>query len=322
LIRGLGSLFGGSILADYAAGILIANACFYGVLVLFYQLLSKDFGHTVARYALIYLTFAPYGLFFFVGYTESLFLLLSLGVFFFLQRGQARDWWLAGLCAGLAMLTRATGIILIVPFIVLFVQRFCLPMILATNHSYHVREWWVQWIAMDRSQKYCVLSALLAMVFVPVGLLMYLLYLGITFGNPLVFQVEEVAMWQRYTAFPWVGTIDAMKAIFRLDKYFFSKDVIDVVFTFMPVVALLIGWKRLPLHYSLFCLAMILFVLSQPCAYEGLMSAPRYLLILFPIFLLFALWSKSRFVTCTIMALFFIFFIINMIKFVTYAWVA
>src|SRR5205809_5948610 len=45
LVHGLGALFGGSILADYTAGIILANICFYGVLVLFYQLLHKEFGY-------------------------------------------------------------------------------------------------------------------------------------------------------------------------------------------------------------------------------------------------------------------------------------
>ena len=333
LVHGLGYLFGGSILADYTAAIILANVCFYGVLVLFYQLLYKDFGHTVAKYALIYLSFAPYGLFFFTGYTESLFLLLSLGVFFFLQRGEALDWWLAGLCGFLAALTRATGIVLLVPFIVLFVQRFCLhkgPMHWTPTdgnklHNVVASSSDSSPIGRDSMYRVCwqqKLSALLSMVLVPAGLLIYLLYLWITFDNPLAFQVEEVTIWQRYAAFPWVGTIDAIKAILGLDQYFFSRNVADLAFTFVPLVALVIGWRRLPLHYSLFCLAMIVFVLSQPCAYEGLMSVPRYLLVVFPIFLLFALWSKNRFITCTIIALFLIFFIINIIKFVTFAWVA
>jgi hypothetical protein len=73
LIRGMGMLIGGSIMADYTVGMILANLCFYGVLVLFYQLVCKDYGHTTARYALIYLAFDPYGIFFFVGYTESRF---------------------------------------------------------------------------------------------------------------------------------------------------------------------------------------------------------------------------------------------------------
>jgi len=328
LAQGLGYLFGGSILADYMAAILLANVCFYGVLVLFYQLLYKDFGHAVAKYALIYLAFAPYGLFFFTGYTESLFLLLSLGVFFFLQRGEALDWWLAGLCGFLAALTRATGIVLLVPFIVLFVQRFCIHK--GAMHwvptdglkLQHVVASSSDLLPIDHIRWQQKLSALLSMALVPAGLLIYLLYLWITFGNPLAFQVEEVAIWQRYTALPWVGTINAIHAILGLDRYFFSRNVADLAFTFVPLVALVIGWRRLPLHYSLFCLAMIVFILSQPCAYEGLMSVPRYLLVAFPIFLLLALWSKSRFISYIIMVPFLMFFVINIIKFVTFAWVA
>jgi hypothetical protein len=304
LIHGLGALLGGSIMADYAAGIILANICFYGVLVLFYQLLYKDFGRTIAKYALIYLAFAPYGLFFFAGYTESLFLLLSLAVFFFLRRGNTLDWWLAGLCGFLAALTRATGIVLLVPFLVLFVQKFGMRTIFVPE---------------DWQQK---LSASLSMALIPAGLLVYMLYLWITFGNPLVFHVEEAAIWQRYTAFPWVGVLDAIKGIIGMDRHFYSRDVADVTFTFVPLVALAIGWKRLPLHYSLFSVAMVLFVLCQPCEFEGLMSVPRYLLVIFPIFLIFALWSKSNRLTWQLVIPFIFFFVTNIVQFATYNWVA
>lgn len=300
LIHALGVLFGGSIIADYVAGILIANMCFYGVLVLFYQLLYKDFGHTVAKYALVYLAFAPYSLFFFAGYTESLFLLLSLAVFFFLRRGKALDWWLAGLCGCLAALTRATGIVLLVPFLVIFVQRF--------RNYVHCR--------------WCIFNAVLSMALIPAGLLVYMLYLWMHFGNPLIFHVEEAAIWQRYTALPWVGSFDAIKAMIGFDRHFYSRDVADITFTFVPLVALVGGWKRLPLHYSLFSLAMVLFVLCQPCQFEGLMSVPRYLLVIFPIILIFALWSKEKHLTWQLMIPFILFFIINIVQFATYNWVA
>jgi hypothetical protein len=299
LIRGLGMLFGGSIIADYAAGIFIANMCFYGALVLFYQLLYKDFGHAVARYALIYLAFAPYGLFFFAGYTESLFLLLSLAVFFFLSRGQTRDWWLAGLCGCVAALTRATGIILLVPFLVLFVQRFGVPFV----------------------QKFG-LSAILAMALVPAGLLIYMLYLWVTFGNPLIFHVEEAAIWQRYTTFPWIGIIETIKAISGFGPRVYAWEVADFTFTLVPLVTLVAGWKRLPLHYSLFSVAMVLFVLCEPCQYEGLLSVPRYLLVVFPIILIFALWSKEKHLTWQLMIPFILFFILNVIQFASGNWVA
>jgi hypothetical protein len=303
LIRALGTLFGGSIMADYATGILLANVCFYGVLVLFYHLVSKDYGHTVARYALIYLAFNPYGIFFFVGYTESLSLLLSLAAFIFLRRGRVLDWWLAGLCGCLAALTRPTGIILLVPFLVLFVQRFGIRTIFTR------RDWW---------QK---LNAMLAMALVPAGLLIYVGYLWITFGDPWVFHLEEVAIWQRYTAFPWVGPFDAIKTI-KSGRFLNRQDITDLAFTFAPLAVLIVGWKRLPLDYSLFSAAMALFVLCQPCQFEPLMSVPRYLLIIFSIIVILSLWSKHNHITWQLMIPFILLFIANIMQLTIYNWVA
>jgi len=304
LIRGLGFLLGGSVLADYAAGLLVANICFYGVLVLFYQLVSQDFDRITARYALIYLTFAPYAIFFFAGYTESLFLLLTLATFFFLRRGELLDWWLAGLCGFLAALTRPVGIVLIIPFVVLFLQRFGVRTD-ATPKGGTVN--WACW--------------LLPIALIPAGLLIYILYQWMIFGNPWLFSVEQV-LWGRYLSFPWVGIFNAIRGIFTPGPFVWQDNVNDLLFTLVPVVALILGWKQLPLHYSLFSLAMILFVLCGPSQYEPLLSVPRFLLVVFPIFILFALWSKDpRISWYLVIPGFTIFFIVNVIQFAIYGWV-
>jgi len=294
LMRSVGFLLGGSTIADYAAGLILANSCFYGVLVLFYLLVSEDFGHTVAKYALAYLALAPYGLFFFIGYTESLFLLLTLAIFYFLRRGKPLDWWLAGLCGCLAALTRPTGIILIVPFLVL------LP---------HSRPW-VGWE---------VLNAILSMALIPAGLLTYMLYLWITKGNALIFSAEEGLVWHHYTAFPWVGMLNAIQEIVKQGPYYVG-DTSDVLLTLVPIVALIVGWKLLPLHYSLFSLMMILFVLCEPRQEEPLLSVPRYLLVAFPIFILFALWSKNRRVAWHLMVPSVLLFITHITQYAIYSW--
>src|SRR5713226_2540976 len=52
LIHFVGGLFGGTLTAYYVAGLLLANLCFYFVLLLFYCLLSEDFEATIAHNAL------------------------------------------------------------------------------------------------------------------------------------------------------------------------------------------------------------------------------------------------------------------------------
>jgi hypothetical protein len=310
LMRGLGTLLGGSIAADYTAGLILANICFYGALVLFYQLLYEDFGHNIARNALFYLAFAPYAIFFFTAYAEPLFLLLSLAVFFFLRRGKPLDWWLAGLCGCLAALTRPTGIALLVPFLVLISQRFGIRTILAPEN-------WRE-----------KLNAILSIVPIPTGLLIYMFYLWKSFGNPRLFSTEQTLVWSRHTTYPWIGILYAIKALF-ISGFFFQWNLSDLLFTLIPLGSLIIGWKRLPLHYSLFSLLMMLSVLCHPVlaqnpdyTYTPLMAGPRYMLVAFPIFILFALWSKRPSLAQILTITSLIFFAVNIVLFVTQNWVA
>src|SRR5260221_5028273 len=90
LMEHFGGLLLGGFFPDsyYVAGVLLPHICFYFALILLYCLLAEDFEPTLARRALFYFALAPYALFFFAGYTESLFMLLSVGFFLLLRRGR------------------------------------------------------------------------------------------------------------------------------------------------------------------------------------------------------------------------------------------
>ena len=247
LIRVLGTLFGGSLVADYTVGVVLANICFYGALVLFYQLVYEDFDHNIARNALFYLAFAPYSIFFFAAYPESLLLLLSLATFYFLRRGKTLDWWLAGLCGFFATLTHDTGIVLLIPFLVLAPQKFGLRTLLEPGN------FWKKF------------NTFLPMALIPAGLLVYMLYLLRTFGNPLFFSVQHEAGWHQHFSFPWVSILDTINTSFqRGPQYFFQGVLGDLFFTLVPLVALIVGWRRLPLHYNLYSLTMLILVFCSP----------------------------------------------------------
>ena len=145
-----------------------------------------------------------------------------------------------------------------------------------------------------------------------------MLYLWITFGNPLLFSAEEALAWQRHTSFPWVGILNAIQGIITQGPYYVG-DTSDLLLTLIPLVALIVGWKQLPLHYSLFSLMMMLFVLCEPHQYEPLLSVPRYLLVAFPIFILFALWSKNRRVAWHLMVPFLLLFITHITQYAIYS---
>jgi hypothetical protein len=304
LIRGGAFLLGSSTAAYYLAGLLLANLFFYLALVVLYALLSEEFEPTVARNALHYLAFYPYALFFFAGYTESLFLLLCLAVFFFLQRGKTLDWWFAGLCGFLAALTRSPGIVLTVPFLVLFLQRFWL-------YGHYKQTTW--------QQKLLVLAPI---ILIPLGVVVYMLYLGYTKGNPLLFSTEEAASWNRHLSAPWTGIFFALQGLFVTSPLRIL-NVLDLAFTLIPLFALLIGFRRIPIHYGLFALVMVIFSLAYPQGtFAPLTAVPRYMMVIFPIIAIFAQWGKHLRFDKLFMAFSVALFAINIILFISHYWVA
>ncbi|HTK05800.1 MAG TPA: mannosyltransferase family protein [Ktedonobacteraceae bacterium] len=302
-LRLLGNMFGGMDEAYFFSALLLANLLFYLALVLFFALSRKIFSASLARKTLFCLALYPYTVFFFAGYTESLFLLLSLATFYCLQFRHLAAWWLAGLCAGLAALTRVTGLMLLVPFCVVFVQRYC------RGKQCQQTSW---------GQK---LLALAPLLLIPLGVACYMYYLGIVWKNPLLFVAAERTGWGRHTTFPWLGLVETVTAL--LTGYQLLHNLLDLLFTLLPLLVLAIGWRRLPISYSLYALAMLLFALSNPSiSTEPLTSAPRYLLTIFPCFLLLGLWCKYPLFERLYITLASIFLVLFTIFFVHHYWLA
>jgi hypothetical protein len=294
----------------YFAGVILANACTYITMLLCYVLVKKEKGAWAARLTLLFLVVYPYSMFLFAGYSEPLFFLLAVAVFFFLQRNR---WWLAAFCATLLMLTRVAGALIVIPFLVLYIQRF-----------------WPQWRERVFPWRAMVRRAL-PVAIIPLGLGIYMLYLYHIWHNPFIFQAAEAA-WNRHASVPGYGLYLDLKVLTNIKHLWPDlrySDIMDAVFSIGPLAALLIGWKRLPLHYWLFSLAMVLFSM---CTYgtgtdvmyaNPALSYPRYVMAAFPMFLLYAEWSEMQPLTLVLLVpCFLILQIVNIALFVTGHWVA
>ena len=101
------------------------------------------------------------------------------------------------------------------------------------------------------------------------------------------------------------------------------QNLLDIIFTVIPILLLALGWRRIPLHYSLFALAVILFSMSFPTTYnEPLLSQPRYMMSAFPIIVILALWGKHPRVDQCFVALAPPLLAVMTILFITHYWVA
>jgi hypothetical protein len=269
-------------------------------------LLAKDFDAALARKMLFCFTFSPYALFFFAGYSESLFLLLGCLFFLLLRRGKVLDRWLAAGSGFLAVLTRSSGITFVIPFLVISIQQFQL-----IEKPRHYNLW----------QKLGILAPVLL---IPAGILIYMLYLGLLTGNPLIFSIQEKLVWNRQLTLPWITLVMAVQAIFQSPTVpYLALNIADLIVVSLSLFTLGFGWKYLSWDYRLFAIIQFTFILCFPVyGFDPLMSQSRYILSIFPIFIIVAHWNQKPVFNRIYMILTLVFLVFNTMLFVSNIWVA
>ncbi len=289
LTASLATLGGGSEGALLVSAYLVALACFLAALVLLYRLVALELGRPLARPTLLLLAVFPAALYFGAPYSESLFLLLAVGAFYAARSGR---WAWAGAAAAGAAATRSAGILLLLP----------LAMIWWGSHERRPRD--AAWLALA-----------------PLGLAAYVLFLGLAEGDAWRFLDVQDA-WSRELSVPlggaWDGFVAALDGVRQLasgqkEVVYFEQAAGDpyriaainlmlfgsLVFA---VVALAGVLRRLPRPYGAWVGASLVLPLTFPVKPQPLMSLPRFLAVLFPIFMWLALWAEERRATARVAA--------------------
>jgi Mannosyltransferase (PIG-V) len=274
LVRALGFLTGSSVIA----GLVISTASFALALVLLHRLAQLELGSRAADATVLLVAFAPLSFFFTAIYTESLFLLLSVGAMLAARRER---WALAGILAGLATLTRPTGILLVVPLVIMRLR---------------VRR------RLDRQ---------LAWPLIPVGALLAYLAILAANGFPWLAPFRQGAAWQRVTVGPVTGIESAVVtawhsalAILRGRVVFAptlggpftpSAECVLLLLVFAIAAGLLVYcFRRLPLQYGAYAAAVLLMCVSSPSVGQPLISLDRYVLTIFPLWMAAGAWIARR----------------------------
>ncbi|MDP9343877.1 MAG: hypothetical protein M3Q23_17660 [Actinomycetota bacterium] len=257
-----------------AASIVVSNAAFLGGLVVLYFLTSSELSEPAARKAVLYLAVFPTSFFFLAPYSESLFLLLSVTSFWAARRGK---WPLAGVTGALAALTRNLGLLLL-PALAL--------------------EAWNQWRdrkgASGRDRGRALAWSLLWSGFVGIGTAAYLAYWQ-WFAGDWLRPITNQGLWQRVASLPWntlgQATRDAYQYIGAYPGGYHELDWVIVV----PALAVAVyAGARLRPTYGFYAWASILVPLCFSFLGRPLMSVPRFLLVLFPIFWGLALLAERK----------------------------
>jgi len=267
LLTGIvGRLLGG---AMALGGLIVAGVAYIAAMTGLHRLVARDFDPDVAFRTVVAISIFPTAFFFFAPFTESLFLALAVWA---IVGARERRWWLAAGAALLASLTRIQGVFLVLP---IGWELLVASGLLEWRPGRDVRAWWPR----VRSN----LTGAVALVAPGVGFVGFLVYSSVTVGmTPL----DTQDAWGGKEFFPPWDVVSASWSwvVERRDPLQALNLATLVLFAVVTIVAL----RRVPLAYSLFALPQIALLATriQP---TPLTSTARYLLVVFPVFVVLAL---------------------------------
>ena len=221
----------------------------------FAVLLAADEGFDPVHFAAALLLF-PFAFFFVAVYAESLFLLLSAGCLLAVRREQPARSAVFGFLASLA---RPMGFLLSLPIL---------------------------WRAWERSRRNAATRrrtiGMLAASAAPLaGMGTFAAYLGIRFGDPLLYLRTQSAAWKhRLLPVPWSPLV---RAVFWAPTLR-TEAALVIVFSILSVTLFLRGFRS----EAVYSAGTILFILEA----DSMPGSPRYLMLLFPCFFLAGDWMR------------------------------
>lgn len=247
------------------AATLVANAASVAGLLLFYKLAKLEFSRETAWWSLIALLLFPTAYFFNAPYTEGLFLLLSVGSFFAARRGK---WLVAGILGGLAAFTRVTGLLL-------------LPALLV--------EFYLQRRSQGRRLSY---DRAVPLLLIPGVFGLYLLFNEQLLGDFWAFREVLEVRWYKQFAWPWEGLAARWRDIgsYPWNEYNLLYGMAEFGAGAVLVAFIIWSYKRLRLSYVVY-MALTTFLLLST---SWLLSTPRYVLTVFPLFFLLGQLGRYR----------------------------
>jgi len=243
-------------------GLLISNISFFLALYFLFKLLRFDYSVRISYLVLLIILAFPTAFYFASVYNEALFFLLAILTFYFARK---KRWFWVGIFGMVAAATRVFGIIL---FLALLIEAW---------------------------QGRVKIGSYFWILLIPLGLIAYMIYQWVSVADPLAFYHLQTIVGPQHES----GIILLPQIYFRYTKILLTSELsnpiypiivlefaVGLSFFILPIIGFL---KKVRLSYLAF--ALIGFLL--PSVQGSFSSAPRYVLILFPSFLVLGIIVDS-----------------------------
>jgi hypothetical protein len=251
LSRWVGWLVGG----PYVGGLVVANAAFLVACVFLYRLVALDDGAATARRAVKYLFAAPAGFIFSAMLSESLYLALLVMCFYF---ARTKQWGAVGGLGFLLALTRAPGVLAVVPLLWLYLQQRRLSLRRVRPD--------ILWLAL-----------------LPAGLCVFMAVNEVLTGDALAFAHIQVTAWGHRLHEPLSAlwhNISSDNHIWRFNAWYM-----------VAVLAFTVAFLR---RFGTAYLLLVLVSVLPPMVYGVWYSMVRYTVVIFPLYVVAARVTGSR----------------------------
>lgn len=274
LARAVGALPG----FDEAIGlVVVANLSALVVAILARRItLAEGHGEAAARRAVWFTSIAPPAFVLVWGYSEALFLVVSMGA---MLAARHRWWWVAAACGVVAGATRPLGLLLAIPLAWEAWEAWRGVQGLAAGGASRWSHLWARAAAAPRPGSIAAVASPIA------GTATYLWWVGRNFGDPLLpFTVQSPLRGEGVD--PLTRMLRAVGDLLGPERF---GDGLHLPFAVLFVVLGVLTFRHWPRSYALFGVVFLLTILST----ENLNSLERYGLTAFPVVLTLAVVARG-----------------------------
>jgi hypothetical protein len=257
LMRFLGSIVGN----HYIAGLIISNFCLIVSCFYLYRLVRLDSDEASALKSVKYLLLFPVSFIFSGVFTESLYLTLTLMCFYY---ARTYKWQLVGITGFFLSLTRSVGVLVFLPLLYEGLMQ-----LLKENED----------LKSFKNSRDKILP-LFYLSLIPLGIISFMIFNYYLTGDYMAFAHAQV-MWQRHAANPLLVLING----YHGNLY----TAFEAAFATISIFIFILFYRNIRFSYWLFGMYSIFVPLST-----GIQSMPRFILVIFPIYILFANITKNR----------------------------
>lgn len=262
-------------------------------------LVKELFDEETAKNTIFFLVTFPTSFYLVAGYSESLFLTLSVAVFLLIRR---KKWLWAGVISAFAALSRVQGIILVVP---IFIEL--------------IRDYYK-----DRNLRNLLTNSL-SCIYAPFAYGIYSLYVHYGLNTNWPWDTLS-AYWAQSFAWPWEGYYYTFLSILGNTKLIdYSPTIVkilNILFSFFSIYILFKIRKIIPISLSIYSWVMLFIIIGKIDYNDSLVSTIRYILTLFPIFIALAVEIKNKYIKICFSAVGVMLHTILLVYFFWWFWVA